>query len=297
MSKPVIEERVYIGNVDYSTTEEELKEFFEGLTIESIEFPTRKLRFGKKTVTKRLGFAFVQFALKEDADQAIERSNGKTFRERTLYLRKALPPASPEERKEKAKEFLAKKAAKRAALKKQKKESKAAENNDKEASSETEKEALAEEGAEAANGEAKKTKKEKKPKEKTKSAPKGTPSTDTVFITNLDYKANVSDLETAFKELDPVWVHVPPKRVPRAVLEKIKAAGKPIYNRGIAFVKFHDEATQQRAIAEFKAKEVNGRAIVVEAAVDRPKSDLEENGEVEASEAAPAEAQEETTEA
>lgn len=32
-SKPVIEERIYISNVDYKATEEELKEFFENLKV------------------------------------------------------------------------------------------------------------------------------------------------------------------------------------------------------------------------------------------------------------------------
>lgn len=32
-SKPVIEDRIYVGNVDFKATEDELKELFEGLSV------------------------------------------------------------------------------------------------------------------------------------------------------------------------------------------------------------------------------------------------------------------------
>uniref|UniRef100_A0A0L0NWL9 RRM domain-containing protein n=1 Tax=Candidozyma auris TaxID=498019 RepID=A0A0L0NWL9_CANAR len=268
MSKPVIEERIYIGNVDFSATEDELKDFFQGLQVESVEIPTKTFTRGKKTVTRRLGFGFVQFALKEDADKALEQSNGQTFKTRTLYLRKALPPATPEEKKERTEAFLAKKAAKRAQATEKKKKLKG--KKEKAANDENEEKAEKSEADEAANGDA-----ESKKQDKTKT-PEGTPSADTVFITNLDYKANVKVLDAVFKDLEPMWIHVPTRRVPRHILKQIKANHKPVYNRGIAFVKFKDQETQKRAIEEYNGREVNGRLIIVEAAVDRPKSDEDE---------------------
>ncbi|KAF3986384.1 hypothetical protein FT663_04901 [Candidozyma haemuli var. vulneris] len=270
MSKPVIEERVYVGNLDYSITEEDIKEFFTGLQIESVDIPTKTFTKGTKEVTKRLGFGFVQFASKEDADEAIERSNGKVIKVRTLFSRKAVPPASPEEKKEKRAAFLAKKAAIREQKQQKEQEKANAEKTDAADSVPKEKKAGV-----AANGDA------EKKQDKTKT-PEGTPSNDTVFITNLDFKANVKVLDAIFKELEPKWIHVPAKKVPRHILRQIRANHRPIYNRGIAFVKFADQETQQRAISEFNGRDVNGRSIIVEAAVDRPRPEGDEEVQGEA---------------
>lgn len=272
MSKPVIEGRIYVGNVDFSATEEELKDFFQGLNVVSVEIPSKTLSRGNKSFVKRLGFGFVQFASDADAEKAIAEFNGKEFKSRHMYAKKALPPATEEEKQKKAEAFFAK----REALKAKK-----------EAKKETKKQSKKEAKKEA--GESKKNDKEspetpsKSPeleakaegevirKEKDLSkTPEGTKSKDTVFITNLEYRVTLSALTRIFKDLELVWVHVPTKRVPQHVLKKFKAKNKPLFNKGYAFAKFASEENQQKAIAEFNGHEIHGRAILVEAAVDRP---------------------------
>lgn len=263
MSKPIIEERLYIGNIDYSVTEDDLRAYYEGLLVEQVELPTKTLfkhLKTKKPIIRTLGFGFVQFASKDEADKALEKTDGKEIKGRTVFAKKAHPPPTEEERKERAEDW-----------KKFKQERKARREGVKPAADAEKK---AEKPAEAApsNGPRKK-------KQDTNKTPLGVTSEDTVFVTNLDFKATSELLHETFEPLNPKWVHVPPKRVPRYLLKQIKQNHKPLYNRGIAFVKFSDHESQQRAIAEFNGSEVNGRQIIVEAAVNKPESEEPEEAE------------------
>lgn len=268
MSKPVIEGRIYVGNVDFTTTEQELQNFFEGLKVESVEIPSKTITRGGKTIIKRLGFGFVQFATDADADKAIEEFNGKALKSRHIYAKKALPPATEEEKQKKAEAYFAKREqqkARREAKKAQKPEL-------------VKKEEPAENGTESkekANGEV-----IRKEQDESKT-PEGTKSKTTVFITNLEYKVTLLVLHGIFKDLEPNWIHVPTKRVPRHMLKRFRAKNKPLFNKGYAFAKFPTEDNQQKAIAQFNGHEVNGRAIIVEAAVDRPGIEEEPKEETE----------------
>lgn len=97
--------------------------------------------------------------------------------------------------------------------------------------------------------------------------PDGTPSQDTVFVTNLDYKVKVKDLNTIFKEYNPKWIHIPTKRVHYKQAAE-NGSRRHVLNKGIAFVKFADEETQKKVVAEFNGHLVNGREIIVDFAVD-----------------------------
>lgn len=252
-SQTPIEERVYVGNVDFSATEDELREFFSGLAVSSVEIPSKTITRGKKLFVKRLGFGFVQFETKEEADKAIEQFNGKDFKNRSIYAKKALPPATEEEKKLKTEAFLAR-----------------------------QKELKARAKTGKTNGAAEQTAAEtpENGTDKTQlKTPEGNKSKDTVFIANLDYKANVKQLTNLFSELSPKWIHVPTRRVPYHVLKKFQAKQKPIFNKGIAFVKFADEELQLKAIEEFNGKEINGRTVVVEAAIDREIPQVESNSD------------------
>lgn len=279
----VIEERVYVGNVDFTATEEELRDFFGDLNVTSVEIPSKTVTRGKKTFVKRLGFGFVQFDSKEEADKAIDQYNGKEFKTRHIYAKKALPPATEEEKQKKAEAYFAKqdelraaKAAKAAKAPRAKKQANgdagvAAAKSGKDSQS-----AFAEPSGEG-NGAEAKPKPEEKVQDATKT-PDGNKSKHTVFITNLDYKANVKMLSHMFQEYGPKWIHVPSRKVPFHVLKRRQAQHRPILNKGIAFVKFADEETQLKVIEEFNGKEINGRHIIVEVAVDRVIPDTDANG-------------------
>ena len=233
--KPLIEDRIYVGNVDFKATEEEVKELFKGLNVTDVEIPFKENTRGDKTYKRHLGFAFVQFGSKEDADKAIVDFNGQKFQRRNIFIRKAVPPPTEEEKKERVEAYRAKKEE----IKKEREEKKA--------------EAKKKREEAAANGES------------TATIPDGTPSKDTIFITNLDYKVNVKTLSGLFKDLKPKWIHVPARRVPYNRRGGRGGNFRRPFNKGIAFVKFANEETQKKAVAEFNGKEINGREIATTA--------------------------------
>ncbi len=78
--------KMYVGNISYNTTEEELKELFsEYGEIES-------LKIIKDQFTDRSkGFGFVEMVNDEDAKKAIATLNGKDFMGKSLTVAEARP--------------------------------------------------------------------------------------------------------------------------------------------------------------------------------------------------------------
>ena len=78
--------KMYVGNISYNTTEEELKELFsECGEIES-------LKIIKDQFTDRSkGFGFVEMVNDEDAKKAIATLNGKNFMGKSLTVAEARP--------------------------------------------------------------------------------------------------------------------------------------------------------------------------------------------------------------
>ena len=73
--------KIFIGNVDYDTSTEELKEFFGQCgNVISVSLPNDYI-----TVRGR-GFGFVTMSSREEAEDAIQRLNGQQFRGRILRL-------------------------------------------------------------------------------------------------------------------------------------------------------------------------------------------------------------------
>jgi RNA recognition motif-containing protein len=78
--------RLYVGNLDYSTTEANLSELFgEVGEIVSVNLVTDRVTGRSK------GFAFVEMAQSSDAKTAIEQLNGKILGERTIKVDEARP--------------------------------------------------------------------------------------------------------------------------------------------------------------------------------------------------------------
>jgi cold-inducible RNA-binding protein len=75
---------IYIGNLDYGTTEEQLRTLFVAHgTIESVTV-VRDRDTGQPR-----GFAFLEMASGQDADQAIHALNGVVVGDRTLTVNEA----------------------------------------------------------------------------------------------------------------------------------------------------------------------------------------------------------------
>jgi len=78
--------RIYVGNLSYDVTEEELQqEFLAYGEVTSVSILTDKFSGQPK------GFGFVEMASKSKAEAAIAGLNGKTLKERTIVVNEARP--------------------------------------------------------------------------------------------------------------------------------------------------------------------------------------------------------------
>ena len=67
---------LFVKNLPYSATEDELKEMFDGCT--EVRMP--------QSNGQSKGFAFVEFATSEEVDSALEDKQGAELQGRSLYL-------------------------------------------------------------------------------------------------------------------------------------------------------------------------------------------------------------------
>lgn len=78
--------RIYVGNLPYDTTEEDLHaEFADYGQVGSVSIPSDKFSGRPK------GFAFVEMASKSEAEAAIAGLNGRTLKDRTMVVNEARP--------------------------------------------------------------------------------------------------------------------------------------------------------------------------------------------------------------
>jgi cold-inducible RNA-binding protein len=76
--------KIYVGNLSYDVTEEELKqEFIAYGEVTSVSILSDRISGRPK------GFAFVEMATKSEAEAAIAGLNGKTLKERTIVVNEA----------------------------------------------------------------------------------------------------------------------------------------------------------------------------------------------------------------
>jgi len=80
-----VNKRLYVGNLEYSTTNKDLEELFssEG----SVTYA--KVITGMDGRAK--GFGFVEMSTEEEAAKAIEKYNQSSFKERTIVVNEARP--------------------------------------------------------------------------------------------------------------------------------------------------------------------------------------------------------------
>ncbi|VEU24427.1 DEKNAAC105593 [Brettanomyces naardenensis] len=109
---------------------------------------------------------------------------------------------------------------------------------------------------------------QKTKEEKLKKLEEGTPSKTTIFVGNLDRNVTVNDLREFFKDLEPQWIRVPRKTLPKYLYQKFKAQNIQIQNKGIAFIRFANEENQKSAIEKFNGVEFRGKPLNVTVAID-----------------------------
>lgn len=78
--------RLFVGNLSYQTTEDDLRQFFAGVgNVASVSLVSERDSGRSK------GFAFVEMATPEDAQKAIAELNGKPLQDRTVRVDLARP--------------------------------------------------------------------------------------------------------------------------------------------------------------------------------------------------------------
>ena len=78
--------KLYVGNLSFNTTENELQELFsQAGTVQEVSLMQDKF------TGKSRGFAFVTMSSEEDAQNAISKLNGQTVEGRALTVNEARP--------------------------------------------------------------------------------------------------------------------------------------------------------------------------------------------------------------
>ncbi len=79
-------QKLYVGNLSYDTTDQELQELFAQYgTVQSANVVTDRY------TGRSRGFGFVEMGSGEEAQQAIEALNGSDFQSRNLVVNEARP--------------------------------------------------------------------------------------------------------------------------------------------------------------------------------------------------------------
>jgi len=86
--------RLYVGNISFKATEEDMSQLFS----QAGEVVSAKLI--KDAATGRLrGFGFVEMASADDAQKAVTLFNGKQFMERAIVVNEAKPQEKKEHKR------------------------------------------------------------------------------------------------------------------------------------------------------------------------------------------------------
>ncbi|KAF3916993.1 hypothetical protein ABW21_db0202304 [Orbilia brochopaga] len=299
--------RLYIGNLAYTTTEEQLKEFFKGYKIESVSIPVNP------RTNRAVGYAFVDVAEKEEADRAIAELSGKEILERKVSVQVARKPGTPPAANgdsageggdkrgnghprrgrgsfrggrggrggARGGSFRDAAAAPPAAATTATSTTAPAATTTEDPKTETSS------GADGDKSGPKGPRRKRGPPEN------GVASTTKVMVANLPYELNETQLTELFAAYEPQSAKIALRPIPRFMVRKLQARGEARKGRGFGFVTLPSEELQKKAVEEMNGKVVEGREIAVKVAIDNPK---EEEGEAteEAANGAPADAAAET---
>ncbi|KFY44326.1 hypothetical protein V494_01535 [Pseudogymnoascus sp. VKM F-4513 (FW-928)] len=278
--------RLYIGNLAYATTEQELTDFFKGYLVESTSIP-------KNPRTDRpVGYAFVDLSTPSEAERAITELSGKEILERKVSVQLARKPEPAGEKTEGAvsggdgaegTEGGRRRQSGRGRGRGRGRGGRTARAGDR-----AEGEVAAEEVLplqditnQTTDEAAKDDKKAARaPRERRERGPPadGIPSKNKVMVANLPYDLSEEKLKELFAAYEPSSAKIALRPIPRFMVKKLQARNEPRKGRGFGFVTLSSEEQQLKAVSEMNGKEIEGREIAVKVAIDSPdKTDEDAN--------------------
>jgi RNA recognition motif-containing protein len=80
-----VNKRLHVGNLEYSITDEILKELF------SSEGNVTSAKVIRRLDGKSKGFGFVEMETEEEASKAVEKYDQTSFKDRTIFVNEAKP--------------------------------------------------------------------------------------------------------------------------------------------------------------------------------------------------------------
>jgi RNA recognition motif-containing protein len=80
-----VNKRLHVGNLEYSTTNEDLEKLF------SSEGTVLDVKVIRTLEGKSKGFGFVEMETEEEANKAMEKYNKSVFKDRTIFVSEARP--------------------------------------------------------------------------------------------------------------------------------------------------------------------------------------------------------------
>ncbi|KPI42588.1 Single-stranded TG1-3 DNA-binding protein [Cyphellophora attinorum] len=236
--------RLYIGNLAYATTEEQLKEFFSGYDVESTSIPVNP------------------------RTNPISNLSGKDILERKVSVQLARKPEDNEKKAEGGENKERGQGPRRGGRGGRGRAGRARGGRTGATTTEA---ALADTTNEPA--------KEATPADKTATprAPKqrgppedGIASTTKVMVANLPYNLTEDQLKELFSAYEPLYAKIALRPIPRFMVKKLQARGEARKGRGFGFVTLASEEQQQKAVAEMNGKVIEEREIAVKVAIDSP---------------------------
>ncbi|KAI9483303.1 MAG: hypothetical protein EXX96DRAFT_557646 [Benjaminiella poitrasii] len=249
------EQKVFVGNLSFSTTKESLASFAESAGKVSTAIIIIRGR-------RPIGYGFVTFETDEAVEKAIKDLDHKMLDGREVNVQLAHPrentrddDATTSHRKKKRSSVKSRRSAKRSSVTEEEKKEEEKDKTIKEEEPEIDKK----EETEARDNTTKRKKRSNKKKverERTSTEPSKT----TLFIANLPYATTSEELkDKVFSSYKVVSAYVARMRHGRS--------------KGYGFVEFEDEKEQLRALESFKDLVLDGRSIYMKIAFSEPKKE------------------------
>ncbi|KAI9894540.1 MAG: hypothetical protein M1814_001894 [Vezdaea aestivalis] len=270
--------RLYIGNLAYATTQEELQEFFTEFSIESTSIPINP------RTTRPVGYAFVDLASAADAEKAITDLSGKEIRERKVSVQLARKPEPEKTERIEGEDFEGADGDRRRVSGRGRgrgrgragRGGRGGARGPLPLTDSTNESTPAINGAEGETIDKPRTVRQPKQRGPPED---GIPSKTKVMVANLPYELSEEKLKDLFADYSPVASKIALRPIPRFMIHKLKERNEPRKGRGFGFITLATEEMQQKAIAEMNGKQIENREIAVKVAIDTPGKE-DEDGSV-----------------